>query len=95
MQPPRPIRTPLTIVGIVSNVVVLILLFVLLFSVPRHDFPDLEKIVVAVRKIAETKKVAPDDLSQLLGKVNHSFEGESYWNGNGVFQRELVQIHLT
>ena len=66
MQPTKLVRAPLTIVGIVSNVVALILVCVVLCSVPQ--WPTIEQMAYLIREVAKTRRVSPDDLVVLLGK---------------------------
>jgi hypothetical protein len=95
MQLPKQVCTPLTIVGILSNVVALTLVCVLLNAEHRQSFPELAKIASSIRQIAATKKVSPDDLIELLGKVSVSFQAKAIGMGHGMFRREIVSIPLT
>lgn len=79
MQPSKPVRAPLTVVGVVSNVVALTLVCVFLYAGPRFRLPPLERVVDSITQIAKTKKLTPDDLVEVLGKP------QSYWDTNGIW----------
>ena len=54
MQPPKPVRIPLTIVGIVSNVVALVLVCVMLYS--ESQWPTMEQMTDLIKKVAKTHR---------------------------------------
>lgn len=67
----KPIRTPLTIVGIVGNTVAIVLVCVVLYSDPQSKLPMLQQLVDRVKEVAKTRRVIPDDFVILLGKNRH------------------------
>lgn len=75
----RPIRTPLTIVGIVSNVVALVLVTVVLYSDPQSKLPTVKRLAVAIEQIAKTKRVTLDDITKLLGRPTMRGRTMVYW----------------
>jgi len=72
MQPPKSNRHPLTIVGIVSNVIALTLVWVLLYCDSRSSFPSCTELVEFIKKMAETQVVTDEDLIDILGKPSES-----------------------
>jgi len=73
---------PSALVGIVSNLLVMTLVYVLLYVGPGFKLPSLEQLANSIRQIAKTKKVTPDDLVALLGKPQFSVQPyDGYWYG--------------
>jgi len=84
MQLSKPVRMPLTIVGIVSNVVALTLVCVLLYAVPQFTLPKLQLVTDSISEIAKTRKVTPDDFIKLLGRPSEKFDGmANSWGWQG------------
>lgn len=79
MQPQKPSQSPLTIVGIVNNVMALMLVCLLLYSESRSNWPTLEQLSESIRQIAKTKKVTSEDVIGVLGEPQTHQKNEEFW----------------
>lgn len=77
MQRPKTVRIPLTIVGIVSNVVAMVLVCVLLYSETQSNWPSIQQVAESIRVIAETRRVTVDSLVRLLGECSNQTSGHN------------------
>jgi hypothetical protein len=96
MKPQKPVRPPLTIVGIVSNVVALTLVLMLLIQ-SKHGFepPPFQLIVDLITKKAKTKKLEPNDLYGLIGDPTVSVPMYDGWKVSWSIRTNEIIFYLS
>jgi len=72
MQPSKPVRASLTIVGIVSNVVAITMVSMVLYSESVPRYPGIQEVAESIKAVAKTKKVTAQDVIEIM-KRPHSF----------------------
>jgi hypothetical protein len=90
MQQANPVRTPLTVVGIVSNVMALMLVWVLLSADAQSSKTLLEKLTASIKRMAAVDQVLREDIVKEFGKPQHEWPTEGNWIGRWCLSPEDI-----
>lgn len=81
MLPSKPVRVPLTVVGIVSNVLALVLVCVLLNADAQSSKMLLRNLAVSIIRMAKTGQMSGEDMLKEFGKPELTWVTDRGWTG--------------